>query len=162
MLEVGCGMFDMDDKSSEYNSPRSPPTGWSGGTLDIPWTCPIPIEPLQTPVFDQPHLSSPRKATPHFWAHPTGFERPIPVWPSHACRFAWSKHLRAPSNSCSVLPLLMQQLHPLQVLRQRPLQAPRQHAYPILEPFPLSHRDLVLLKIHILHPQPHAFHQPQL
>jgi hypothetical protein len=27
------------------------------GTLDIPWTCPIPIEPPQTPVFHQPSLS---------------------------------------------------------------------------------------------------------
>jgi hypothetical protein len=44
-------------KPSEYNSPPGPPSGWSGGTLDIPWTCPIPIEPPQTPVFDQPSLS---------------------------------------------------------------------------------------------------------
>jgi len=29
------------------------------GTLDIPWTCPIPIEPPQTPVFEQPSLSRP-------------------------------------------------------------------------------------------------------
>jgi hypothetical protein len=38
------------------NSPPAPPSGWSGGTLDIPWTSPIPIEPAQTPVFDQPDL----------------------------------------------------------------------------------------------------------
>src|SRR5664280_645862 len=28
------------------------------------------------------------KATPHFLAHPAGCEPPIPVEPSHACRFA--------------------------------------------------------------------------
>ena len=44
-------------KPPEYNSPPAPPSGWSGGTLDLPWTCPIPIEPSQTPVFDQPSLS---------------------------------------------------------------------------------------------------------
>jgi hypothetical protein len=45
-------------KPSAYNSPPSPPSRWSGGTLDKPWTCPGTIEPSQTPVFDQPHLSS--------------------------------------------------------------------------------------------------------
>ena len=29
------------------------------GTLDILWTCPIPIEPPQNPIFDQPSLSRP-------------------------------------------------------------------------------------------------------
>jgi hypothetical protein len=53
-LEVGCSMFD---KSSEYNFPPCPPWRWSGGTLVPPWTCPIPIDPPQTPVFDQPGLS---------------------------------------------------------------------------------------------------------
>ena len=46
-------------KPSEYNSPPALPSGWSGGTLVPPWTCPIPIEPPQTPVFDQPSLSRP-------------------------------------------------------------------------------------------------------
>jgi hypothetical protein len=44
-------------KHPEYNSPPAPPSGWSGGTLDKPWTCPGTIEPPQTPVFDQPSLS---------------------------------------------------------------------------------------------------------
>ena len=46
-------------KPSEYNLPPAPPSGWSGGTLVPPWTCPIPIEPPRTPVFDQPSLSRP-------------------------------------------------------------------------------------------------------
>jgi hypothetical protein len=29
------------------------------GTPDVPWTCPIPIEPPQNPVFHQPSLSRP-------------------------------------------------------------------------------------------------------
>jgi hypothetical protein len=48
----------LHHKHPEYNPPSAPPSGWSGGTLDIPWTCPIPIEPPQTPVFDQPSLSN--------------------------------------------------------------------------------------------------------
>ena len=46
----------MHHKPPEYNSPPAPPPGRSGGTLDLPWTCPIPIEPPQTPGFDQPSL----------------------------------------------------------------------------------------------------------
>ena len=50
-------MFGVHDKPFEYNSPPSPPRRWSGGTLVPPWTCPIPIDPPQMPVFDQPGLS---------------------------------------------------------------------------------------------------------
>jgi len=39
---------------SSFNLLHSPQ-----GTLDKPWTCPGTIEPSQTPVFDQPHLSRP-------------------------------------------------------------------------------------------------------
>ena len=51
-------MFGVDHKSPEYNSSPAPPSRWSGGTLDKPWTYSGTIEPPQTPVFDQPHLSS--------------------------------------------------------------------------------------------------------
>jgi hypothetical protein len=44
-------------KHTEYNSPPAPPWRWSGGTLVPAWTCPIPIDLPQTPVFDQPGLS---------------------------------------------------------------------------------------------------------
>jgi hypothetical protein len=44
-------------KPSEYNFHRAPSAGWSGGTLDKPWTCPGTIEPSQPPVFEQPSLS---------------------------------------------------------------------------------------------------------
>ena len=57
MLDVRCWLFDVHHKPSEYNSPPAPPWGWSGGSLDKPWTCPGTIEPPQTPVFDQPDLS---------------------------------------------------------------------------------------------------------
>ena len=56
-LDVGCSMFGVHDKPFEYNSPPSPPWGWSGGALVPPWTCPISIDPPQTPVFDQSGLS---------------------------------------------------------------------------------------------------------
>ena len=46
-------------KPSEYNPHPPPPSGWSGGTLDKPWTCPGTREPPQTRLFNQPHLSSP-------------------------------------------------------------------------------------------------------
>ena len=49
----------VSHKHPEYNSPPAPTSGWSGGTLDKPWTCPGTIEHLQTPVFDQPSLSRP-------------------------------------------------------------------------------------------------------
>jgi hypothetical protein len=56
MSDVGC--FSLLDKSPEYSPPPALPSGWSGGTLDKPWTCPGTAEPAQTTVFDQPHLSS--------------------------------------------------------------------------------------------------------
>ena len=56
---VRGSMFRVHHKPPEYNSPPASPSGWSGGTLDIPWTCPGTIEPSQTPVFDQPSLSIP-------------------------------------------------------------------------------------------------------
>jgi hypothetical protein len=46
-------------KHTEYNPPFPPPSGWSGGTLDIPWYHPIPIDPPQHPLFDQASLSKP-------------------------------------------------------------------------------------------------------
>ena len=58
-FEVRGSKFGVHHNPSEYNSLPVPPSGWSGGTLDKPWTCPIPIEPPQTPVFDQPSLSRP-------------------------------------------------------------------------------------------------------
>ena len=57
-FEVRGSKFGVHHKPPEYNSPPAPPSGWSGGTLDKPWTCPGTIEPSQTPVFDQPHLFS--------------------------------------------------------------------------------------------------------
>ena len=57
LLVVGCWIFGVFHKPSEFNSPSAPPTGWSGGTLDMPWTCPGTIEPSQTLVIDQPILS---------------------------------------------------------------------------------------------------------
>jgi hypothetical protein len=59
MMDVGWRLFGVHHKHPEYNSPSAAPWGWSGGTLDKPWTCPGTIEPSPTPVFDQPHLSSP-------------------------------------------------------------------------------------------------------
>src|ERR1017187_1772934 len=58
-FKVQGSRFGVYHKPSEYNPPPAPPSGWSGGTLDKPWTCPIPIEPPQTPVIDQPSLSIP-------------------------------------------------------------------------------------------------------
>ena len=58
-LEAGNSRFGVHHKCFEYNRPFPPPSGWSGGTLDISWTCAGTIEPPQTPVFDQPSLSRP-------------------------------------------------------------------------------------------------------
>ena len=57
-MAVGGWLLGVHHKPFEYNSPSAAPSGWSGGTLDKPWTCPGTIEPLPTPVFDQPHLSN--------------------------------------------------------------------------------------------------------
>ena len=57
-FEVQGSKFGAQHKLSEFNSSAAPPPGWSGGTLDKPWTSPGTIEAPQTPVFDQPHLSS--------------------------------------------------------------------------------------------------------
>ena len=50
-------MFAVPHKHSEYNSPLPPLSGWSGGTLDIPWTYPGTIDHPQTPCFNQASLS---------------------------------------------------------------------------------------------------------
>jgi hypothetical protein len=50
-------MFDIHDKHTEYDFPPVSPRGWSGGALDMPWYHPIPIDPSQTPIFDQAGLS---------------------------------------------------------------------------------------------------------
>ncbi len=57
-LSVGCPLFGVFHKHLEYNSNSASPSGASGGTLVPPWTCAGTIEPPQTTVFDQPHLSS--------------------------------------------------------------------------------------------------------
>jgi hypothetical protein len=50
-------MFGVQHKRSEYNCPFPPPSGWSGGTLDIPWTYPGTIDPPQNTIFKQASLS---------------------------------------------------------------------------------------------------------
>jgi hypothetical protein len=56
-FEVRGSRFGANHKHPESNSPLPPPSGWSGGTLDKPWTYPGTIEPLEDPVFDQARLS---------------------------------------------------------------------------------------------------------
>ena len=56
-FEVRGSRFGSNHKHPESNSPLPPPPGWSGGTLDKPWTYPGTIEPLADPVFDQACLS---------------------------------------------------------------------------------------------------------
>jgi len=51
-------------KHPEYNPPLPQPAGWSGGTLDIPWTNPGTIHPLPDPVFDQARLSESASCDP--------------------------------------------------------------------------------------------------
>jgi hypothetical protein len=58
-FEVQGSKFGVFHKPSEYNSPPPPPSGWSGGTLDKPWTSSGTIEPSQSLVSDQPSLSRP-------------------------------------------------------------------------------------------------------
>ena len=49
--------FGVQYKLSEYNPPLPPRSGRSGGTLDIPWTYPGTIDPLQNPISKQASLS---------------------------------------------------------------------------------------------------------
>ncbi len=60
-LDVGCWMFGVHHKESEYKRPSPPPSGWSGGTMVPPWYRPIPVEHSQRSLFDQPSLSKARK-----------------------------------------------------------------------------------------------------
>jgi hypothetical protein len=60
MLDVGCRMLGVRcSPEAEYNSPSVPPSECPPTGLVPPWTCPIPIEPPQMPVFNQPSLSKP-------------------------------------------------------------------------------------------------------
>src|ERR1035441_1127419 len=56
-FEVQGSAFHLHHKPSECNSPAAPPSGWSGGTLDKPWTYSGTIEPIPDPFFDQARLS---------------------------------------------------------------------------------------------------------
>jgi len=79
-------------KHSEYTPPIPPPSGWSGGTLVPPWTCPIPTEHPQSPLLNQASLSkslscgfSARAASSSLQSH-VGTPRrdvrpPAPRWP---------------------------------------------------------------------------------
>ena len=58
-FKVQGSMFRVHHKHLEYNPPLAPLSGWSGRGLVPPWYLPIPIEPSQTPIFDQPSLSRP-------------------------------------------------------------------------------------------------------
>jgi hypothetical protein len=65
-LDVGCWKFGLHHKLLKSNSPLSPPSWWSGGTLDKLWTCPVTVEPSQGPVFHQAGLSN--SPSCHAWA----------------------------------------------------------------------------------------------
>ena len=52
-------------KKPESIRPASPASGCPPTGLVPPWTCPIPIEPPQSPIFDQPSSSRPRAS---LWA----------------------------------------------------------------------------------------------
>jgi hypothetical protein len=56
-FEVQGSRFRVRHKHPEYKSPLPPPSGWSGGGLVPPWTCPGTIDPPQDPIFDQAGLS---------------------------------------------------------------------------------------------------------
>ena len=56
-FEVGSSKFGVHHKNSKYNPTIPPPSGWSGGTLVPPWTCPIPIEGPKGALFKQATLS---------------------------------------------------------------------------------------------------------
>ena len=46
-FEVRGSKVSVHHKPPEYTPPFAPPSGWSGGTLDKPWTCASTIEPPQ-------------------------------------------------------------------------------------------------------------------
>jgi hypothetical protein len=58
-LGVGCWMFGVYHKESEYKLPVLPRWGWSGGTMVPPWYHDIPITHPGNPIFDQTSLSKP-------------------------------------------------------------------------------------------------------
>ena len=55
-LDVGCWMFGVHHKRSEYNPSFPPPSGWSGTTLVPLWYHPIPVEASQRGVFNEASL----------------------------------------------------------------------------------------------------------
>src|ERR1035437_10159806 len=56
-FEVQGSRFSVFHKRSKYNRPLPPPSAWSGGTLDKPWTYPGTIDHPQSPIFKQASLS---------------------------------------------------------------------------------------------------------
>ena len=63
-FKVRGSKFGLQHQQPEYNSPSAPPPGWSGGTLDKPWTSPGTVDPAQAPIFDQPLIQvAPSAAT---------------------------------------------------------------------------------------------------
>ena len=57
--------------------------------------------------------------------------------------------------------MLVEHLDLLQMRPQKLGHRLRQHRHPVFLPLAVAHRDLAHPKIHVLHPQPHAFQQPQ-
>ena len=60
MFEVRGSELGVHHKPSEYDWPPAPPSGWSGGPLDKPWTCPGTIEHPKGSHFNQASLSKSR------------------------------------------------------------------------------------------------------
>ena len=58
-FKVQGSKFSVFHKHIEYNSPRPPPWGWSGGGLVPLWYLPIPIAYLKHPLLNQSRLSKP-------------------------------------------------------------------------------------------------------
>jgi hypothetical protein len=56
-FEVRGSKFRVHHKHPEYNSPPTPPSRWSGGTLVPLWHLPIPIAGPKGSLFNQPSLS---------------------------------------------------------------------------------------------------------
>jgi hypothetical protein len=117
-FDVGCWMFGVQHKHLKYISPPAPPSGWSGGTLDKPWTCPGTIEPPESPVFDQPHLFSSRhpplrRLNP---AHAVGSGeharrgRALPIQQRYGCV------LPAPTAFCRRLPRRDHGVYPMRII----------------------------------------------
>jgi hypothetical protein len=86
-------------KQPKYKLSLPPPSAWSGGTLDKPWTYPGTIDHPQSPIFKQASLSKSESASSASGSRPPGAASNSPASTTPSARATASSATRRSSPS---------------------------------------------------------------